>query len=552
MNEQDDLARWADDDLVRALRAPGTTAELADEQQYVAAFRDARGSASTVRSLPRRTIGRLGAGGTAVVVTVALSSGMAAAYTGHLPDPVQQIAHSVIGAPAPAPGAGRAGAGPIRPGHDLSPAAPGSNPTSSPSDGTTAPPASTQTDSGTGHPQPSAGPTSTGTRPSSAASADPSSTSTPTATVGTPGGMTAAGVTHRAGVGESVSLSGTLTTTDGTPLPDYPVVLQVRGPQGWLAVARTTTDATGAATTVTPPLTQTARFRWHADHHVHSTRWLVQMVPTVSPTVSATGATTVVSATTLGGRPGDRVQLVRWARHRAVGSRLGTLDANGSVSFSVSTPVHRSAFVVRLAPTPLHTGARARVVVVPPAVASVDLSASSHRVYVGGSLTAFGTVRAADGSGLAGRVVHLQVRGPHGWFGAGSATTDAAGTVAITTPAARRTVRYRLRVGQGMHSAPWRVAMVPTLNATTRPDGADADVVATVAGGHAGDRVVLLRRQGGRLVPVQHASLSADGSVVFRVTKRPRSVKYVVRLAATGRHTAATARTTVAGTGRRP
>src|SRR6185312_6863781 len=194
--------------------------------------------------------------------------------------------------------------------------------------------------------------------------------------------------------------------------------------QGWLAVARATTDATGAATTVTPPLTQTARFRWHADHHVHSTRWLVQMVPTVSPTVSVTGATTVVSATTLGGRPGDRVQLVRWARHRAVGSRLGTLDANGSVSFSVSTPVRRSAFVVRLAPTPLHTGARARVVVVPPAVASVDLSASSHRVYVGGSLTAFGTVRAADGSGLAGRVVHLQLRGPRGWFGAGSATTD--------------------------------------------------------------------------------------------------------------------------------
>ena len=106
MSEQDDLARWADDDLVRALRAPGTAAELADEEQYVAAFREARGSTSKVRSLPRRTIGRLGAGGTAVVVTVALTSGMAAAYTGHLPDPVQQIAHSVIGAPAPAPRVG--------------------------------------------------------------------------------------------------------------------------------------------------------------------------------------------------------------------------------------------------------------------------------------------------------------------------------------------------------------------------------------------------------------------------------------------------------------
>src|SRR6478736_6361298 len=125
MSEQDDLAPWAD-------------VELADEQQYVSAFRGARGSTSSVRPLARRTVGRLGAGGTAVVLTVALTSGMAAAYTGHLPDPVQQIAHSVIGAPAPAEGSGRAGAAPVRPGHHLSPSAPGSSPTSSPSDGTSA------------------------------------------------------------------------------------------------------------------------------------------------------------------------------------------------------------------------------------------------------------------------------------------------------------------------------------------------------------------------------------------------------------------------------
>ena len=87
------------DDLVRALRAPGTATELADQERYVAAFRAA--STSRVRSLPRRAVGRLGAGGTAVVVTVALSSGVAAAYTGHLPDPVQRLAHTVIGAPAP-------------------------------------------------------------------------------------------------------------------------------------------------------------------------------------------------------------------------------------------------------------------------------------------------------------------------------------------------------------------------------------------------------------------------------------------------------------------
>jgi hypothetical protein len=554
MSEQDDLAPWADDDLVRALRAPGTDVELADEQQYVSAFREARGSTSSVRPLARRTVGRLGAGGTAVVLTVALTSGMAAAYTGHLPDPVQQIAHSVIGAPAPAPGAGRAGAAPVRPGHHLSPAAPGSTATSAPSSGSTAPPASTPTDTGTASSQPTAGPSApSDARSPSAPTNGPSSTSTPTATTptataGTPGGMTAAGGTHRAGVGETVTLSGTLTTTDGAPLPDYPVVLQVRGPRGWQAVAATTTDATGAATTVTPPLTRTARFRWHTDHHVHSTRWLVEMVPTVSAAATVSGSTTVLSVTTLGGRPGDQVQLVRRVRHHAAGSRVATLDASGSVSVTVDTPGRRAAYLVRLAPTPLHTGARARVVVVPPTVASVVASASSHRVIVGGSLTISGSVLAADGSGLAGRVVHLQVRGPQRWFGVGSATTDASGAVAIATPAASRSVRYRLRVGTGPHSSPWRVAMVPSLSASTRPDGAGVDVVASAVGGHAGDRVVLLRRRNGRLIPVQHAPLGADGTVAFLVSRRPRTTTYVVRLTATPRHTAATARTTVAGT----
>ena len=361
--------------------------------------------------------------------------------------------------------------------------------------------------------------------------------------------MTAGGLTHRAGVGEVVTLSATLTTTDGVALPDYPVVLQVRGPRRWHAVTETTTDGSGAASTVTPPLTRTARFRWHTDHHVHSTRWLVQMVPTVTATADAGGATTVLSATTLGGRPGDAVQLLRWAGHRVSVVRLGSLDANGSVAFTVDTPARRTAYVVRLGPTRIHTAARARVVVVPPAVAAVDLSGPAHRVYVGGSLTMSGAVRSADGSGLAGRVVHLQVRGPHRWFGVGSATTDATGSVAITTPAAGRTVRYRLRVGHGMHSAPWRVAMVPTLSATTRPDGTGADVVATAQGGRAGDRVLLLRRRGGRLVTVQHAALGADGTVAFQVTRHQRSTTYVVRLVGTRRHEAAMAKTTVAGTG---
>ncbi len=45
-------------------------------------------------------------------MAVALSAGAAAAYTGNLPDPVQQLAHTVIGAPAPETPAPRAEATP--------------------------------------------------------------------------------------------------------------------------------------------------------------------------------------------------------------------------------------------------------------------------------------------------------------------------------------------------------------------------------------------------------------------------------------------------------
>src|SRR5215212_6521076 len=99
MNRSDD--NWDGDDLVRALRAPGRPSELAGEERYVAAFRAARTSRGNVSPL-RRGVRRLGTGGTAIVVAVGLSSGVAAAaYTNHLPDPVQRAVHEVLGAPAP-------------------------------------------------------------------------------------------------------------------------------------------------------------------------------------------------------------------------------------------------------------------------------------------------------------------------------------------------------------------------------------------------------------------------------------------------------------------
>jgi hypothetical protein len=554
--DPDDLSGWADDDLVRALRAPGTVQELADEEQYLAAFRASR-PRTGIRSLPRRAAGRLGAGGTAVVVTVALSSGVAAAYTGNLPDPVQRVVHSVLGPiGAPAPRAdGPTHVVPSDPrtrGGQGSPATDGTTPSSTP-----AAPTGTTTPSPTGSPSPGShdsrhpagGPSGHSTPTGSPSSAPATPTSTPTPVGSDASGMTIAGTDHRAGVGQSVTLSGVVTAVDGSPLPDHRVVLQARGPRHWLPVGEGTSDASGTVSLVTPPLQRSARFRLRADPGVRSAPWPVRMVPTLTTTVSVGGSVTTIGGSCKGCRPGDRVWLYRRVDHQSRLVRRGRLDDSGSVQVQVPTPQRGTRYAVLLPATRRHTAARARMLVIPPAAASVSVTAPGHRVPVGGSLTVSGVVRAADGSPLTGRRVVLQVRGAHRWRGIARAITDSGGSVAFTTPAAQRTGGYRLRAVNGVHSAGWRIVMVPTLSASASPDGANVDLTASAQGGRPGDRVVLLRRIAGQLVELRHGRLDADGSIMFQVPQRRRSTTYVVRLAGTRAHAPATTKVDVPGTG---
>lgn len=562
----DDLARWADDDLVRALRAPGTTQELAEQETYVAGFREARRARSGLRSLPRRAAGRLGAGGTAVVVTVALTSGVAAAYTGHLPDPVQRVMHSVLGpigvsAPDPAgsprhrPRAASTQGGTViapLPTGATDPTAPATGTTRS---GTTAAGATTAgpTPAGVGghahHRAGAPGPTNRPTGTPSTPTTSPTSSPTSGPGAAPPSALSMGGLSHRVVVGQTVTLSSLLTAADGSPLPGHLVVLLTREGGAWHPVAEATTDSSGTVAVTTPPVTRSGRFRWHTDHRVHSAAWPVRMVPTMTASASVGGIGTVVDATTQGGSPGDRVLLLRWAGTRLVRIGHGALDQGGAATLEVTTPPRRATYVVRLLPTRRHAGAKVRLAVQPPTAAAVSISASADRVPVGGSIAVSGVVRAADGSGLAERRVVLQVRGPARWRTVATGTTDAGGSVTLPTPAARTTARYRLHARNGAHSIPWRVVMMPVLSATTSPDGSVVDVDATARGGRGGDRVVLLRRVAGRLVKVQHASLGAAGSVTFRVAPRTRASAYVVRLLATRRHGWAVAHVQVPGTG---
>lgn len=92
-------------ELILAARAPASPAEIAGEATVLAAFSElarfthpfhARRSPMSVLS------SRLGSKLSAIAAVGAVSIGMAAtAYAGELPAPVQELAHKVIGAPAP-------------------------------------------------------------------------------------------------------------------------------------------------------------------------------------------------------------------------------------------------------------------------------------------------------------------------------------------------------------------------------------------------------------------------------------------------------------------
>jgi hypothetical protein len=522
MTEPDDLGPWADDDLVRALRAPGTATELADEQRYVAAFRDAH--RSDVRSLPRRVASRLGTGGTAVVVTVALSSGVAAAYTGHLPDPVQSIAHSVLpAAPAPAHHQHHEASAPLGgsvtrsqgPGAPSSSASPG-GPTTGAS------------------PTPSATPTAhhgrQGTDPSGGPSSSPSA-----------GGSSAAATsmsapTHRVGLGQTMTLTGLVTDATGAPLPAQVVTLQVRGPRHWRPVAQVTTDDLGVATASTPPVVRSERFRWHAGPHVNSLPWLVKMVPILTVSADVGGATTTVTPVVQGASPGDAVQLFRHAAGRTTLVRRARLGADGSVPITVATPRRHATYVVRLLPTRRHAAVRARVFVTAPRPATVSITGSASRVTTGAGAVIGGTVTSATGDVLPGHKVVLLERGPSRWRPVGHAVSDSAGHVSIPTPTIGATSRFRLRTDHRVHSVTWRIVELPVVTASAQRNGSTLAVSASASGARAGDKVVLLRRVGGRLVAMRHTRLDAAGSATFSVPARRTRTTYVVRVVATKRH----------------
>ena len=121
------------------------------------------------------------------------------------------------------------------------------------------------------------------------------------------------------------------------------------------------------------------------------------------------------------------------------------------------------------------------------------------------------------------------------WTAVGSATSDAAGAVSLAAPALVRTSAFRLAVGD-LTSTPWRVVLVPTLDAVPRPESGSTAIAVAVSGAQQGDVVELLRRRPGDDVLVARARLAPDLTTTFRVAAPARRVAYVARLPRTKAH----------------
>ncbi|HEX4189970.1 MAG TPA: hypothetical protein VHZ06_03175 [Marmoricola sp.] len=367
MESRDDEEHLPANPLVRALRAPGSPAELAREAEFVAAFRAAQQPQGSVR----RLAGRVGIAATATVTTVVLTAGVAAAYGRVLPQPVQRLAHSVlgpVGVPAPHTRHRTTATPPAPPvtpptkqaTQDASPDAsqPGSKPTDGPGQAT-----ASQAPGATTTPSPSNAPVGL---PGTPAAGTGSPTSTPTQT-GThvprvPAAQTIVASSGEAVFGGTVTVSGVVSAADGHVLGHRAVRLQerTRG-EPWTTVARGSTAHDGSVSLASPELDRTTYFRLRTAHGVRSAVARVVEKPAVSASVTENGGTSSLAVTVLGGQPGDKVKVSVRRSGKTVLLATGTLGPDGTTVITTPTPRRRTSVLVRVGATEDHAAAGTRV-----------------------------------------------------------------------------------------------------------------------------------------------------------------------------------------------
>jgi hypothetical protein len=356
----DDLSRFRDDPVVKALSGPATPAELAGEAEALAAFRAAANSAPPLR----RSAARVAASGTAAVVIVGLTGGVAAAYTDHLPDSAQRTLHNALGSiGVPAPKHHHA--------HLASPATtaqpPASAPVPVPASTSASPEASRSpavtTPTATASSSPTAGVTTTPS-PSLTPTETSESTPTPTAPVGVgplAGATLAISVSApKVTVGGSVIVTGRLVGADSAPVADRRVGLRYRqvGVPEWRRLGPQQTASDGSVRFTLSGIDHNLRLALHSGRHLHSTVAQVRVVPIITvnvPPPVAGARSTTITVKVAGAQPGDVVTVRRPGGRK--GSQDATLDRTLTVTFTVPESqrrnLHYRVFVGR---TKAHAG----------------------------------------------------------------------------------------------------------------------------------------------------------------------------------------------------
>lgn len=335
----DELAPFRTDPLLVALTAPAEPVELAGEDAAIAIFRSTAGPFSRRGRLLRLTT----LGGAGVALGLAMTGGVAAAYTSGLPAPMQQVVHDAIapfGIPAPA------APPPSRPRHDRQRVTHVPRPTPA-----VALPAPLAHPTAAASPRPSTSPVAVA--PTAAAPA-PSPTPSPTATVRPTFDVA---VSRRAvPIHGAVMLSGRLTRGDA-PLGGQTVFAAARpaGSSTWQRVASGTTAADGTVSLSVSPLTINVRLRLVAPRLATSAERTVIVIPKLTVAISRAGNDRLARITTDGGAPGDTLVLLR--RDGSTWTQIDstTLGSDGAASFTVPGPAAtRVDYRVRLAPTRQH------------------------------------------------------------------------------------------------------------------------------------------------------------------------------------------------------
>jgi hypothetical protein len=413
-SEHDGLEEFEDTPLVRALRAPGTPEELADEARFVAAFSAAhqsvahsgRGGRTRRRG---RVVGRVGVGGAALIATVTLTGGMAAAaYTQRLPHLVQVIAHDAFGGvgvpparpvspqtraprptptPTPTPSATASGRPEDRRTPDDKPSPrPGGRPStgddaSVDTDGTATPDAAGTTATGS--------PSSAGT-PSTGASTGPTSPGTDAPTAGsptTPVVATSVGATasaRRIVTGGRASVTGVVRDHGDLVEGAEITLLQRHGTSGWTRAGTAVTGEEGTAIFATGPLVETTTFRFRVevdtDGDTEADRVLLSRMRRigVQPILTLSSSGPVIDVRTLGAGSGDAITINRRAADgRLVRIGIRRLDDQGNASYDLSAWTGRVRVLVRVLGTSTHTAVQRWITVRVPRVPSATPSPSA-------------------------------------------------------------------------------------------------------------------------------------------------------------------------------